>query len=130
MSENKNFLTYNQQMKKLRNDKKIDCNNSPHKNILVRAGYFNIINGYKTPFICDTDSNGKHIYLPNTSIEQLYIVKKFDDELRLFLLKYITQVEEELRTLTGYNLINVIVMVRSRGMIQMHTRKKHLYKIK
>lgn len=102
MSENKNFLTYNQQMKKLRNDKKIDCENSPHKNILVRAGYFNIINGYKTPFICDTDPSGKHIYLPNTSIEQLYVVKKFDDELRLFLLKYITQVEEELRTLTGY----------------------------
>lgn len=102
MSENKNFLTYNQQMKKLRNDKKIDCNKSPHKNILVRAGYFNIINGYKTPFICDTDSNKKHIYLPNTSIEQLYVAKKFDDELRLFLLKYITQVEEELRTLIGY----------------------------
>ncbi|MCI8956377.1 MAG: Abi family protein [Eubacterium sp.] len=102
MSENKNFITYNQQMKKLRNDKKIECSNSPHKNILVRAGYFNIINGYKTPFICDRDLNRKHIYLPNTSIEQLYTVKKFDDNLRLFLLKYITQVEEELRTLTGY----------------------------
>ncbi|MCI9617984.1 MAG: Abi family protein [Eubacterium sp.] len=102
MPENKNFLTYNQQMKKLRNDKKIDCKDSPHKNILVRAGYFNIINGYKTPFICDEDLNGNHIYLPNTSIEQLYVVKKFDDDLRLFLLKYITQVEEEVRTLTGY----------------------------
>lgn len=40
--------------------------------------------------------------MPNTSIEQLYEVKKFDDTLRLFLLKYITQVEEEVRTLTGY----------------------------
>lgn len=101
MAEDKYFLTYNQQMRKLRNDKKIACS-SKHKNILVRAGYFNIINGYKTPFISGADGNGKHLYLPETNIEQLYKVKQFDDSLRLFLLKYITQVEEEVRTLTGY----------------------------
>lgn len=102
MAEDKFFLTYNQQMRKLRNDKHIKCNDSKHKKLLVRTGYFNIINGYKTPFISDTDINGQHIYLPSTSIEQLYHVKQFDDNLRLFLLKYITQVEEEVRTLTGY----------------------------
>ena len=32
----------------------------------------------------------------------MYSVKKFDDNLRLLLLNYITQVEEEVRTLTGY----------------------------
>lgn len=102
MPDSKNFLTYNQQMRKLRNDKKIDCYGSKHKKILIRAGYFNIINGYKTPFTCGTDANGNHIYLPDTSIDQIYEVKRFDDNLRLFLLKYITQVEEEVRTLTGY----------------------------
>ena len=102
MADDKNFLTYNQQMRKLRNDKKINCTGSKHKKILIRAGYFNIINGYKTPFTCGTDNNGNHIYLPDTNIEQLYEVKKFDDSLRLLLLNYITQVEEEVRTLTGY----------------------------
>lgn len=102
MADSKNFRTYNQQMRKLRNDKHIDCHDSKHKQILVRAGYFNIINGYKTPFICGTDIDNNHIYLPNTSLEHLYKLKKFDDSLRLFLLKYITQVEEEVRTLTGY----------------------------
>lgn len=102
MSSEKVFLTYNQQMKKLRNDKKIDCNGSPHKIALVRSGYFNIINGYKNPFICDVDALGNHIYLPNTSLEQIYELKKFDEALRIFLLRYITQVEEEIRTLTGY----------------------------
>lgn len=102
MADEKSFLTYNQQMRRLRDVKSIECEGSPHKQILVRAGYFNIINGYKTPFICDTDAKGNHVYLPNTSIEQLYVLKKFDDELRLFLLNYITQVEEEVRTLTGY----------------------------
>ena len=102
MSDDKIFLTYNQQMKRLRNKKKIDCNGSKHKTILIRSGYFNIINGYKNPFICGTDSEGNHTYIRQTSIDQIYLVKQFDEELRSFLLKYITQVEEEVRTLTGY----------------------------
>lgn len=89
-------------MRKLRNDKHILCKGSSHKKILIRAGYFNIINGYKSPFISGQDINGNHSYISGTSINQLQAVKKFDDELRSFLLKYITQVEEEVRTLTGY----------------------------
>ena len=84
MNEDKFFLTYNQQMKKLRNDKCIDCNGSSHKKILVRAGYFNIVNGYKNPFISGCDSAGKHCYISGTSINQLQAVKKFDDSLRSF----------------------------------------------
>lgn len=102
MADNKDFLTYNQQMRKLRNNKHIDCSGSNDKKILIRMGYFNIVNGYKAPFTCGVDASGKHIYLPNTRLEHLYELKKFDDELRLFLLKYITQIEEEIRTLTGY----------------------------
>lgn len=89
-------------MKKLRNDKNIDCTGSIHKKILVRAGYFNIVNGYKTPFVSDLDPHGNHIYISGTSISQLQAVKQFDDQLRSFLLKYITQIEEETRALTGY----------------------------
>ena len=102
MANDKSFLTYNQQMKKLRKDKKIDCNGTPHKISLVRSGYFNMINGYKTPFTCGTDANGNHTYFPNTTLSQINSLKKFDESLRIFLLKYITQVEEEVRTLTGY----------------------------
>lgn len=54
-SDDKFFLTYNQQMRKLRNDKHLVCTGSPHKRILVRAGYFNIVNGYKNPFISGAD---------------------------------------------------------------------------
>lgn len=102
MSGDKYFLTYNQQMRKLRNDKQIICKGSAHKKILVRAGYFNIVNGYKNPFISGQDDQGNHFYISGTSINQLQSVKKFDDQLRSLLLKYITQVEEEMRTLTGY----------------------------
>lgn len=102
MSEDKLFLTYNQQMRKLRNDKHILCSGSSHKKLLIRAGYFNIVNGYKNPFISGCDANGNHLYISGTSIDQLQAVKKFDDHLRTFLLRYITQVEEEIRTLSGY----------------------------
>ena len=102
MASDKSFLTYNQQMKKLRADKGIVCNGTPHKISLVRSGYFNMINGYKMPFTCGTDVSGNRIYLPNTNLSQINSLKKFDEPLILFLLKYITQIEEEARTLTGY----------------------------
>lgn len=98
----KEFLTYNQQMRHLRDDKKIACTGSAHKTMLCRYGYFNLINGYKAPFISGKDSNGNHIYYPETTIEHLTHVKKFDDNLRVLLLKYITQVEEEVRTFAAY----------------------------
>ena len=102
MADDKFFLTYNQQMKKLRNQKHILCDGSPHKKILVRAGYFNLVNGYKNPFISGRDSGGNHTYISGTSINQLQSVKCFDERLRALLLRYITQVEEETRTLSGY----------------------------
>ena len=102
MSDEKKFKTYNQQMRKLRDKKKIVCNGSKDKSILARTGYFNLINGYKKPFTCGIDSNGDHIYISGTALDNIYCLKTFDDELRILLLKYITKVEEEVRTLTGY----------------------------
>ena len=97
----KDFLTYNQQMKYLRDKKGIKCEQTDDKIILCRNGYFNLVNGYKEPFISNFDGNS-HKYLGGTSIKEIYQVKKFDDELRMLLLKYITKVEEEVRTLVGY----------------------------
>lgn len=98
----KPFKTYNQQMKYLRDKKKIDCQGSVEKQILLRNGYFNLINGYKTPFIMKVDKDGNHTYIGGTSIKHLEAVKHFDDEIRHIILKYITKVEEEVRTLTGH----------------------------
>lgn len=98
----KDFLTHNQQMRRLRDDKKISCSGSKDKEILCRLGYFNLINGYKTPFVAGIDDRGSHIYYRGTDIKEIYALKCFDDELRSLLLKKITQVEEEVRTLTAY----------------------------
>lgn len=97
----KPFKTYNSQMKYLRDSKKIKCDGSLHKKILITQGYFNLINGYKTPFVQDVH-NGKHIYKPNTTVEHIKYVKDFDKALRIHLMHTVSCVEEEVRTLVGH----------------------------
>lgn len=98
----KDFLTYNQQMKLLRNHKKIACNGTSDKILLCRSGYFNLVNGYKTPFTTGKDAAGNHVYFPGTTIHHLGVLKEFDDDLRLLLLRYITKAEEEVRAFAAY----------------------------
>lgn len=98
----KPFKTYNEQMLYLREKKKISCEGSDDKQVLLRNGYFNLINGYKNPFINKTDKSGNHTYIGGTTINHLEAVKHFDDEIRHKLLKRITMVEEEIRTLVGH----------------------------
>mgnify|MGYP003200994486 CR=1 FL=1 len=114
MKNDKFFLTYNQQMRKLRNDKNIICNGSLDKKILVRAGYFNIVNGYKNPFISGCDAGGNHIYISGTSLSQLQSVKKFD----------------KLEHYQVISLTNVMIMEIFLGMIQLLIIQENLYKIK
>lgn len=102
MSNNKDFLTYHQQMKHLRKDKHIDCKGSADKTILCRYGYFNLVNGYKNPFVSGKDAGGNHMYYAGTGIKHLNALKTFDDDLRMLLLKYIVRAEEEVRTFAAY----------------------------
>ena len=46
--QEKPFLTFNSQMKYLRDKKKIECAGSENKTYLVKYGYFNLINAYKS----------------------------------------------------------------------------------
>ena len=98
----KDFITYNQQMRLLRNQKKISCSGTEDKILLCRNGYFNLINGYKMPFTTGKDVTGNYIYLRGTTIRNFSDLKYFDDELRLLLLKYITKAEEEIRAFVAY----------------------------
>ena len=102
MDNTKVFLTYDDQINKLHNEKKIACNGQLHKNILVKSGYFNLINGYKKPFTNGKNENNQHIYLPDTTIDSIYNLKVFDDTLRMLILNYVTQIEVEIRALFAY----------------------------
>jgi len=51
MQVKKPFLTYDQQIRKLRDEKNLVIPNEAHAiDILTQIGYFTLINGYKTPF--------------------------------------------------------------------------------
>jgi len=97
----KPFLSYKEQIARL-NEKGISCNKANEKKYLIRKGYFNLINGYKKPFVISKKENGDHVYLPGTSLEKIYKVLKFDRRLSGMLLRNITHVEEEVRTISGY----------------------------
>lgn len=98
----KDFLTYQQQISKLSIDKGIVCDGEKSIEILVSTGYFNLINGYKNPFVYKKDEEGKHIYRKGTTLQQIYALKCFEDSLRIIFLKYITRVDEEVRSVFAY----------------------------
>lgn len=100
-NSSKPFLSYLEQIERLK-EKGISCEKSNERKFLIRKGYFNLINGYKKPFVIGKKESGEHIYLPGTSIEKIYKVMKFDRRLSGMLLRNITHVEEEIRTITGY----------------------------
>lgn len=97
----KKFLTYNQQMRKLRDDKKIQCDDDD-KLILIKNGYFNLVNGYKTPFII-TKNDNQHEYINGINLKQLYSLKKFDESIRILFLEHLTKIEEEIRVIFAYS---------------------------
>lgn len=127
MSDEKQFLTYNQQMRKLRNDKGIVCTGSFHKNILIRAGYFNIINGYKNPFISGQDTNGKHSVLRLISFRLLNNLMKNYVHFCCVISPRLKK-KRELWLVT--NLMLVTTMEASLGTVQMHILQINHYRKK
>lgn len=92
----KPFLTYQQQLDKLINDKKLIINNTDFAlEKLQDIGYFTLVGGYKTPF---RDSMTR-IYTNNTSFEDVYALYEFDNQLRELIFHYICQIEIKLKSL-------------------------------
>ena len=95
----KPFLTYDNQIKKLSDDKKMKIENPTYaKAMLKDIGYFSLIGGYKTPFI----NPMTRVYQNNTSFEDVVALYKFDFSLREIVFRYLCQIECKIRQLIGY----------------------------
>ncbi len=96
----KPFLTYTQQIDKLRNEKNliIDDENSAI-DTLHQIGYFKLIGGYKHLF--KNKTTGK--YKDNTHFEDIVALYTFDEALRELNLKYILKAEQHLKSLISYH---------------------------
>lgn len=95
----KPFLTYDQLIDKLINEKKL-CVPDRHDAIekLKKHSYFALITGYKLPF---KTKNGT--YRLHTTFDDIYALFLFDDALRGLFLRVILQIENHVKSLISYS---------------------------
>lgn len=83
----------------------IPDNSNKQRNIIKKYNYYNLINGYKDPFLEDVnnypgyaDSN-EDFYKKGTKPEYLEALYLFDSTLRSLFFPYLLKIEEELKTI-------------------------------
>ena len=97
-TNDKPFLTYEQQLQKL-SAKGLTINDyNKAMNLLKKHSYFALISGYKSPFKL---TNG--MYKANTSLDDIYSLYVFDDTLRTNILRNILKVEKHIKSLISYS---------------------------
>ena len=69
------------------------------KKKLQRIGYYNLINGYSTPFF---NPQCKDQYLPGTTIDEIYNLYLFDRKMRAIFLQNILPLETNIKSLVAY----------------------------
>lgn len=93
------FRTYEQLLDKLENDKDLIINDVKFaEEKLKECGYFNIIGGYKVPFI--NPSTRK--YVNNTTFRDIFALYQFDIQLKKLFLSYLCQVERRVAVSIAY----------------------------
>lgn len=70
------------------------------KKVIRETNYYNLINGYKSPFI--QASTPVERYYPGTRFEELYALYEFDRKLRMITLEEILKFEKKVKTLVAY----------------------------
>lgn len=96
----KPFLTYDQQLEKLCNEKKLVIDDhEAATEALKNIGYFSLIGGYKTPFI----NSMTRIYQNDASFNDILALYHFDLALRELVFKYLCEIECRMRQLTSYH---------------------------
>ncbi|HDV6286327.1 TPA: Abi family protein, partial [Staphylococcus pseudintermedius] len=81
----------------------IPKDSSKQRNIVKKYNYYNLINGYKKPFLEDINNYPKFadknedFFIKGTTPEQLEALLGFDEKLRMIFLKRILKIEEKLK---------------------------------
>lgn len=68
-------------------------NDGVQKDLLSKRNYYNLVNGYKDPFLINRKGSPE-IYRPSTQLQELESLLKFDSNLRLLFLREILKLEE------------------------------------
>ena len=87
------FLSYDQQIEKLKNEKNLQIDDEAYaKEILRQTSYYSLIEGYKDIFKNPTTKK----YKDGTRFEDIVELYYFDESLRQLLLRYLIKVENEI----------------------------------
>ena len=93
------FLTYDQQIEKLKNEKNLQINDITYaKEILRQTSYYSLIGGYKDIFKNPTTKK----YKDGIRFEDIVELYYFDESLRQLLLRYLIKVENEVKSQVSY----------------------------
>lgn len=97
MSTNIKYLTIDEQIEHLKNKGLNVGNLKKAKKYLSEIGYYKLINGYRQPFMFfNEDTNQKEFYA-NTSLEELYYLYVFDEELKNLVFTNISSIEVKIK---------------------------------
>ena len=87
------FLSYDQQIEKLKNEKNLQIDDEVYaKEILRQTSYYSLIGGYKDIFKNPTTKK----YKDGTKFEDIVELYYFDESLRQLFLKYLIKIENEI----------------------------------
>lgn len=93
------FLTYDQQIDKLKNEKNLQIDDTEYaKKVLRQTSYYSLIGGYKDIFKNSTTKK----YKDGTRFEDIVELYYFDETLRQLFLKYLIKVENEVKSQVSY----------------------------
>jgi abortive infection bacteriophage resistance protein len=99
MSESKPFLSYEQQLDKLQNEKNLIITDRGYaERTLKRIGYFALVSGYKTLLRNPTTKK----YKDGVTFEEIVALYNFDTNLRALFMKHLLQIEQNMRSLLSY----------------------------
>lgn len=73
------------------------------RDILLKEGYYPVVNGYREPFLVGVDeATGHRRYAEGTTFDDIYRVFLFDRSLREVTFRYLTRIEATLRNTCTY----------------------------
>lgn len=120
MATDKPFKTIDEQIDLLNNKRHLSFNNEEAaKNLLQRYGYYEIINGYKTPFLIDPANDDKG-FADGASFEHIFDLYKLDRNIRRDLLQSLDYFEQTFKQSLAYTISELISEDQNRYTSPLH----------
>ena len=120
MQTDKPFKTIDEKINILKSERNLTINNvEAAKDALQRYGYYEIINGYKTPFLNDPNDDDKG-YKESASFEHIFDLYKLDRDIRKDLLQSLEYFEQTFKQSLAYSVAKIISDDQSRYTARSH----------